>query len=111
MKAIDSKTGNYSASSEELRLLVKEWAAKIGVKLKEIHLRNMTTKWASISSSRRITLSTELITLPKHLTDYVIVHELVHILAPSHGKVFKSFMLAYLPNWEACHNEIKNSYE
>jgi hypothetical protein len=38
--------------------------------------------------------------LPKELGEYVIVHELVHLLAPNHGKVFKSFMLAYLPDWE-----------
>jgi predicted metal-dependent hydrolase len=38
--------------------------------------------------------------VPKHLGEFVIVHELVHLLAPNHGKVFKSFMLAYLPDWE-----------
>ena len=38
--------------------------------------------------------------LPKTLCEFVIVHELVHLLAPNHGKVFKSFMSAYLPDWE-----------
>jgi hypothetical protein len=43
---------------------------------------------------------------PEHLNlsnpfgEFVIVHELVHLLAPNHGKVFKSFMSAYLPDWE-----------
>lgn len=36
----------------------------------------------------------------KELGEFVNVHELVHILTPSHGKVFKSFMQAYLPDWE-----------
>lgn len=36
----------------------------------------------------------------RELSEIVNVHELVHILAPNHGKVFKSFMLAYLPDWE-----------
>jgi len=34
------------------------------------------------------------------LGEFVIVHELVHLLAPNHGRVFKSFMHAYLPDWE-----------
>jgi predicted metal-dependent hydrolase len=45
-------------------------------------------------------LDAQLLKLPKELGEYVIVHELVHLLAPNHGKVFKSFMLAYLPDWE-----------
>jgi predicted metal-dependent hydrolase len=60
----------------------------------------MRRKWASISSVGRLTLNTELIDLPKELGEFVIVHELVHRLAPNHGKVFKSFMHAYLPGWE-----------
>jgi predicted metal-dependent hydrolase len=39
----------------------------------------------------------ELLEIPKFLGEFVIVHEVVHIIAPNHGKVFKSFMFAYLP--------------
>ncbi len=35
----------------------------------------------------------------KDLSEFVIVHELVHVLAPNHGEVFKNFMDAFLPNW------------
>ncbi|MGD0327656.1 MAG: M48 family metallopeptidase [Halobacteriota archaeon] len=49
----------------------------------------------------RLTLSADLLKIPKELGEFVIVHELVHLLIPNHGKVFKSFMLAYLPDWEA----------
>jgi predicted metal-dependent hydrolase len=45
-------------------------------------------------------LSTDLLQIPEELWEFVIVHELVHLLVPNHGKVFKSFMLAYLPDWE-----------
>jgi hypothetical protein len=45
-------------------------------------------------------MDTHLLRLPKALGEFVIVHELVHLLAPNHGKVFRSFMLAYLPDWE-----------
>ena len=44
--------------------------------------------------------STDLLALARSLGEYVIVHELIHLLAPNHGKVFKSFLFAYLPDWE-----------
>ena len=87
--------------AEELRWAVRAWATRIGVKVAQVHLRPMTTKWASISTAGRLTLNTELLDLPKDLGEYVIVHELVHLLAPNHGKVFKSFLAAYLPDWKA----------
>ena len=73
---------------------------RIGVKTPQIHLRPMRTKWASISTSGRMTLNTDLLDLPKELGEFVIVHELVHLLVPNHGRVFKSFMYAYMPDWE-----------
>jgi hypothetical protein len=60
----------------------------------------MKRKWASMSSSGRMTLDAQLLKLPKGAWGILVVHELVHCLAPNHGKVFKSFMLAYLPDWE-----------
>ena len=85
---------------DDLRWAARHWAARIGVKLRQVHLRAMTTKWASISLTGRLTLDTGLIKLPRALGEFVIVHELVHLIVPSHGKVFTSFMSAYLPGWE-----------
>src|SRR2546426_554496 len=96
-----AKPVNRWQDAEELRWAVRHWAAKIGVKAPQIHLRDMRRKWASLSTVGRLTLNTELLELPKDLGEFVIVHEIVHILAPNHGKVFKSFMHAYLPDWEA----------
>lgn len=87
---------------EELRWAARHWAARIGVILREVHVRPMRTKWASISTSGRLTLDASLIGLPRELGDFAIVHELVHLLCPTsgHGKVFQAFMVAYLPDWE-----------
>ncbi len=85
---------------EEIRWAVRNWATKIGVKSPQIHIRQMKRKWASMSTVGRLTLDSQLLRLPKELGEFVIVHELVHLLAPNHGRVFKSFMLAYLPDWE-----------
>ncbi len=86
--------------SDDLKRAVRQWADRIGVQVREIHLRDMRRKWASISTSGRLTLNTDLIDLPIALGEVVIVHELVHLLVPNHGKLFKSYMSAYVPDWE-----------
>ena len=79
---------------------MRHWAARIGVSILQIHLRPLKSKWASVSTAGRLTLDTDLLSLPTELAELVVVHELVHLLAPNHGKVFKSFMDAYLPDWQ-----------
>ena len=86
--------------SEDLRWAVRQWAARMGVRVRRIQVRAMGRKWASMSTAGNLTLNSELLDLPQPLGEYVIVHELAHLLAPNHGKVFKSFMYAYLPDWE-----------
>src|SRR5437870_5002790 len=77
--------------ADDLRWAARHWAARIGVHLRSVHLRPMTRKWASISTAGRLTLNTDLLGVPKSLGEYVLVHELVHLLAPNHGPLFKSF--------------------
>lgn len=124
-EAQDTGTLNYDCSQErwrdadELRWTARHWAARMGVRTPVIHIRQMTTKWGSLSRTvghtsgagrehasttvshyaGRLTLNSELLTLPRELGEFVIVHELVHLLAPNHGRVFKSFLHAYLPDW------------
>src|SRR6266568_9371207 len=86
--------------ADDLRWAVRNWATRIGVKPARVQIRPMQTKWASVSTTGRMTFDVGLLTLPKELGEFVIVHELVHLLVPNHGKVFKSFMHAYLPDWE-----------
>ena len=92
----------------DLKDAVWYWADRIGVKVREIHLRQMQQKWASISMKGRLTLNTELLGLPEALTEFVIVHELVHLLVPNHGKLFKGYMSAYLPDWEDRQNRLRS---
>jgi hypothetical protein len=95
--------------TDNLRSLVHHWATKIGVNVQQIHLRQMKTKWASMSTTGRLTLNTDVLTLPQELAEFVIVHELVHLLVPNHGKVFKSFMYAYLPDWEEREQQLQRA--
>jgi predicted metal-dependent hydrolase len=96
-------------NAEDMRWAARHWATRIGVKVPQIHLRQMANKWASISTTGRLTLNTDLIALPRELGEFVIVHELVHLLTPNHGKVFKSFMSAYLPEWEEREQQLQAS--
>lgn len=97
-----------NTNKADMKNAVWQWAEHIGVKVKEIHLRQMHRKWASISMNGRLTLNTELLNLPDTLTEFVIVHELVHLLVPNHGKLFKSFMSAYLPDWEERQHRLRS---
>jgi predicted metal-dependent hydrolase len=79
---------------------VRTWAGRIGVQPKELHVRTMTRKWASCSSAGRITFNSNLLTEPSDFLDYVMVHELLHLQVPNHGKLFKCLLSAFLPDWE-----------
>ena len=60
----------------------------------------MTTKWASCSSAGRLCFSRDLLREDGAFQEAVIVHELLHLRVPNHGKLFKSLMTAYVPGWE-----------
>jgi predicted metal-dependent hydrolase len=87
-------------SEAAFRARVTHWAEKIGVRPTAIHLRAMRHKWASCSSRGRITFDTGLLHQARAFGDYVIVHELLHLRVPNHGKLFKSLLSALLPGWE-----------
>jgi len=86
--------------ADDLRWAARHWAARLGVCVRGIYIRPMSKKWASISTAGRLTLNVELLDAPKDLGEFVLVHELCHLLVPNHGRVFKLFLTAYLPDWE-----------
>jgi len=63
-------------------------------------IRKMITRWGSYSPAGRITLNLELIKTPKDCIDYVIVHELCHMVEPHHGNRFWGLMKTIMPNYE-----------
>jgi predicted metal-dependent hydrolase len=85
---------------EEFKIRVREWAQKLDVKIKAIYIRPMSRKWASCSTAGTLSFNDELLDMDQELGDYVIVHELLHVAVPNHGKLWKSLMRAHLGNWE-----------
>lgn len=96
MPAASPDTTAASISSEAFRAEVLAWAARIGVEVREIHLRPMKRKWASCSRRGRLTFSTDLLEQPSAFRAEVIVHELVHLRVPNHGRLFKVLVKSYL---------------
>ena len=75
---------------------VKALARRIGVEPTEIHVRPMRRKWASCSSKGRLTFDSDLLRQPASFREEAVVHELLHLKVPNHGKLFKALLRAYL---------------
>lgn len=92
---------------DAVREEVERWAVRLRVCPTSVHVRPMVAKWASCSRAGRLSLSSDLLRQGRSFRDAVIVHELLHLRIPNHGRLFKSLMSAYLPDWrkrlgEAC---------
>ena len=85
-----------SISKDILKAEVRAWCQRIDVELKELHVRPMTRKWGSCSTAGRMTVNSELLNQPAEFRREVIVHELVHLKVPNHGKLFRALVRAYL---------------
>jgi predicted metal-dependent hydrolase len=67
---------------------IKELAATWGFSYNRVTFRNNKTRWGSCSRDNNISLHIQLMRLPRHLTDYIILHELVHTVHKNHGKLY-----------------------
>ena len=86
---------------EDIRQRVEYWAERLHVGTPRVRVRHMTRKWGSCSMSGIITLATDLSYQEGGFQDFVIVHELLHLRVPNHGKLFKALMTAHVPAWRA----------
>ena len=89
---------------QQLQLLIPQllqtWEPIIGVKAAEWRLKRMKTRWGSCNTgAHRIWLNSELIKKPAICIEYVLVHELVHLLERSHNPRFYRLMDSFLPDW------------
>lgn len=85
-----------SVPAELFKAEVRAWARRIGVEPREIHIRPMKRKWASCSSKGRLTFDSELLRQPARFRSEVIVHELLHLKVPNHGRLFRALLKAHL---------------
>lgn len=87
--------------------LISKWEPKLGVEVKRYFLQRMKTKWGSCTPKLgHIRLNTELVKKPKDLVEYVVVHEMVHLLEPTHSDRFVALLNEHLPGWREARAEL-----
>lgn len=87
--------------------LISKWESKLGVCVSGYFLQRMKTKWGSCNPRKHhIRLNTELVKKPRDLLEYVVVHEMSHLLEPSHNERFVSAMDRHWPQWRESRAEL-----
>ena len=87
--------------------LIRKWERKLRVKVKGYFLQRMKTKWGSCNHrAGYIRLNTELVKKPKDLLEYVIVHEMAHLIEPAHSARFIAILDRHYPSWREARAEL-----
>ena len=87
--------------------LIGKWEQTIGVKANRTTIKLMKTRWGSCNHrTHDINFNLELMKRPVHCIEYVVVHELLHIIVRLHNEQFKSLLTHYLPNWRQTKEEL-----
>lgn len=99
---------------EQLELKAAEiasgWMQRMQVEVREIRTRNMKTKWGTCNCrERRIWLNLQLVKWPLSCLEYIVVHELTHLLERGHNKRFYALLDGYLPDWRKQRKILKSA--
>lgn len=89
--------------------LLAKWEPLLQVKAQRIFVQRMKTKWGSCTpESGYIRLNTDLAKKPPECLEYILVHELVHLLEPTHNERFAALMDLYLPHWQHLRKQLNS---
>ncbi len=95
---------------EKLPELIDKWQPVMGVTVRDWSVKRMKTKWGTCNiTAGRIWLNLELIKKPEHCLEYVVVHEMVHLLERHHNARFVAYMDKFLPQWRSHKQELNSS--
>ena len=88
---------------KEAPALIHKWERLMDVKVGRFFVQRMKTKWGSCNPlAKSIRLNTDLAKKPRECLEYIIVHEMVHLLEPTHNERFISLMDQFMPKWKSC---------
>ena len=94
----------------QLPPLIAKWELRIGVKVAECRIKKMKTRWGSCNAAaRRIWLNLELAKKRPSSLEYILVHEMVHLLERHHNDRFKNYMDRVMPQWRLYREELNRS--
>lgn len=95
--------------------LIVKWQKKIGLEVKYWGIKQMKTRWGTCNNKRaRVLLNLELAKKPIACVEYVVVHELLHLIEKKHSDKFVSLIAKYIPKWKGIKEELNSfilSYE
>ena len=87
--------------------LIQKWERRLGVQVSAYFLQRMKTKWGSCNHrAGNIRLNTELVKKPKDLLEYVVVHEMLHLIEPNHSERFVELLARHYPTWREARAEL-----
>lgn len=87
--------------------LIARWEPRLGVKVSGYFLQRMKTRWGSCNpAAAHIRLNTELVKKPKDLVEYVVVHEMLHLVEPTHNERFVALLNRHWPHWQESRREL-----
>lgn len=91
------------------RELIDKWQPLMGVRVERFFVQQMKTKWGSCNPrAGTIRLNTELAKKPQECLEYIVVHELVHLLEPTHNARFVMLLERFMPNWQAYRDQLNS---
>src|SRR5690606_17435732 len=94
---------------DKLPVLFDKWEKIIGVHAESVSIRNMKSRWGSCNTrDKRISINLQFAKRPIMCLEYVVVHELVHLLEASHNHIFKGYMDKYLPEWRGIKRTLRS---
>ena len=92
---------------EAVPRLIRKWEPRLKVTVDAYFLQRMKTKWGSCNhQARHIRLNTELVKKPKDLLEYVVVHEMLHLIVPTHSERFLNLLTQHYPAWREARVEL-----
>jgi predicted metal-dependent hydrolase len=110
-KLSTKNTKIYLDHKEDARHIILErvryFSPVCGVSYNRVAIRNQKSRWGSCSSKKNLNFNYRLAYLPKHICDYVIVHELCHLKQMNHGPLFWQEVEKVIPNFQADVNELR----
>lgn len=92
---------------KEMLEKVRFYSRLLGVKYGKVYIRKQKTKWASCSSRGNLSFNIILAALPEELKDYVVIHELTHLIVPKHNRKFWGIVSQYYPKYKKAEEELK----
>ena len=95
---------------DRLPALLEKWEPKVGVRVAEVRIRRMKTRWGTCNrDAYRIWLNLELVKKPTSCLEYIVVHEMVHLIEGSHNERFRSLTDRLMPQWRTYRDQLNRA--